>query len=320
MEKQAMKMIPAFKDYLWGGQRLVEEFGKKTDMRPLAESWEVSCHPDGPSVVENGEFAGKTLAQVLAQYPIFLGTAWENTGEFPVLIKLIDAKDNLSLQVHPDNAYAKENEGQQGKNEMWYVVDALPGSALIIGFQKEVSPEELKERIENNTILDIVNSIPVKAGDCFEIPAGMLHAIGAGVLVAEVQQSSNVTYRVYDYDRRGADGKPRELHVKKALDVTNSVLATKNTGENPSHTKDSLEVTPLSSWQWFTANKLVAKGSGSIQVNETSFQALTVLEGQCTVAWQGGDLTASKGESVFLPASLGPVTIAGDATLLQVQR
>ena len=221
---QPMKMRPAFKDYLWGGTRLREEYGKDCDLSPVAESWEISCHPDGPSTVMGGPCAGKTLAELLQEHPEWMGTRDGAAvygefprGEFPLLIKLIDAAQSLSIQVHPADDYARRVENQQGKNEMWYVVDAAPGAELIIGFQRPVDKEELRRRIADGTLEEVAAKIPVRAGDCFSIPAGMLHAIGGGILIAEVQQNSNVTYRVYDFGRKNPDGSQRELHVSNKL-------------------------------------------------------------------------------------------------------
>ena len=203
---------PVVKDYLWGGTRLKTEFGFETDKEISAEGWMLSCHKDGTNTVKNGAYAGKPLDEVLR--------LWGYEEKFPILIKLIDAKDRLSVQVHPDNKYALENEGEYGKTEMWYVVDCEEGAQLIYGFNKKISRSEFEERIKNNTLDEVMNYVPVKKGDVFFIKAGTLHAIGKGILIAEIQQNSNTTYRVSDYGRLGADGKPRELHVKNAVDVT----------------------------------------------------------------------------------------------------
>ena len=215
------RLAPAFKDYLWGGTRLRDEYGKNCDFDKVAESWELSCHKDGPSVVADGEDKGLTLREYIEKHgKAVLGTDCEAFEDFPILIKLIDAKDNLSVQVHPDNDYAQRVEGEYGKTEMWYIVDCDEGAELLYGFKHEISKEEFAERIANNTLLDVTNNVPVHKGDVFFIKAGTLHAIGKGILIAEIQQNSNTTYRIYDYGRVGKDGKPRELHVEKAKDVT----------------------------------------------------------------------------------------------------
>ena len=216
---QPLLLEPAFKDYIWGGNRLKTDFGKDTDMTPLAESWELSCHPDGPAVIKNGKWAGRTLAEYLKAHPQHLRAEADGNTEFPLLIKLIDAQRALSIQVHPNDEYARREENSFGKTEMWYVVDAEPDAGIYYGFKKEISREQMEEAIKANTLTDELNWVNAKKGDVFFIPAGTVHAIGAGLLIAEVQQSSNLTYRVYDYGRLGADGKPRQLHIKKALDV-----------------------------------------------------------------------------------------------------
>lgn len=318
MPQEPLLMESAYKDYLWGGDILVKEFHKNTTLRPLAESWEVSCHADGPSTVKEGQFAGMMLATVLKQHPAWLGEVGASHLEFPVLIKLIDARDNLSLQVHPDDSYARKQEGQQGKNEMWYVVEALPGAELILGFQREIDRDELEQRLRDNTILEVVNRVPVHPGDCFAIPAGMLHAIGAGVVIAEVQQSSNVTYRVYDYDRRGPDGKPRQLHIAQALDVTDTALNALPVSREVSLTSGGLSKEKLTDWKWFQADKLECRAKGNFIVNARSFQTMTVLKGSCSLAVATYTLSLQRGDSVFLPADLGEVQLLGNASLLTV--
>lgn len=204
------KLISTVKDYIWGGTKLRDEFGKTGGER-LAESWELSCHHDGPSVIDGMNIP---LVEYLAKHPEAMGESCRKFDDFPILIKLIDARDNLSIQVHPNEKYAQEHEGEHGKNEMWYIIDCEPDSSIIYGFREKITKNEFRQAIENNTLLEKVNVVPVHKGDVFMINAGTLHAIGKGCLIAEIQQSSNVTYRVYDYDRG------RELHIDKALDVT----------------------------------------------------------------------------------------------------
>ena len=217
----AYQLIPTCKDYIWGGQRLKTDFGIQSDLNPLSEAWVLSCHPDGPSVLADGPDKGMTLRAWLDKAgKEALGTACEPFEDFPMLIKLIDAKKDLSIQVHPSDAYALEHEGQYGKTEMWVVLDAEPGASLYYGFDREVSLEEFSSRVSDGTLTEVLRKVPVKPGDVFFIPSGTLHAIGAGLVIAEIQQNSNVTYRVFDYGRLGADGKPRALHVEKALAVT----------------------------------------------------------------------------------------------------
>ena len=211
-------LTPAAKDYLWGGNRLNEEFNKGIQMSPLAETWECSTHPDGQSTVD-----GTPLGDVLAAHPDYLGThAMKTAGgkpELPILIKLIDAKTDLSVQVHPDDAYAQAQEGGRGKIEMWYVLNATDGAELVFGFKQNMDKDRVRAALQNGTIGAYLNHVPVHKNDLFWIEPGTVHAIGAGCLMAEIQESSTITYRLFDYNRVDKTGKKRELHIDKALDV-----------------------------------------------------------------------------------------------------
>lgn len=314
-----MKTNPAFKDYLWGGTRLKTEFGKHSDLKCVAESWELSCHPDGPCTIANGAYAGQTLSDFIAHAgAAALGTHGARFDRFPVLIKLIDAKQNLSVQVHPDNEYAMRVEGEPGKTEMWYIVDCDPGAQLIYGFESEISKAEFAARIQDQTLLDVVHTVPVHKGDVFFIASGTLHAIGAGILIAEIQQNSNTTYRVYDYGRVGADGKPRALHIDQALDVTRRGPA------NPQHIPVDAVSTPdwddrlLASCEYFTVHEIRMHGARTMNVDETSFHSLlcTECDTELTVSCSANTVTLRKGESAFLPANCGTYTISGDGVVL----
>ncbi len=310
-----LKLTPACKDYLWGGTKLKTDFGKQYNGDILAETWELSCHPDGPSRIANGEFAGKTLEDYIdACGKQVLGKDCESFENFPVLIKFIDAKGNLSIQVHPSDDYALEHEHQYGKTEMWYVVDCEEGAFLYFGFAKKVDEKEFRERIENNTLTEVLNKVPVKKGDVFFIESGTLHAIGAGIVIAEIQQNSNVTYRVYDYGRLDKDGKPRQLHVDQAIKVTNTTPMTCQKSFAPH----------LGSCKYFTVDKLVmdgchvAKVSGC--VDERSFLSILILDGSGTVTAGGDSAEFKKGDSLFIPAGTGSYEITGvcDALLTTV--
>lgn len=320
---QPMKMRPAFKDYLWGGTRLREEYGKDCDLSPVAESWEISCHPDGPSTVMGGPCAGKTLAELLQEHPEWMGTRDGAAvygefprGEFPLLIKLIDAAQSLSIQVHPADDYARRVENQQGKNEMWYVVDAAPGAELIIGFQRPVDKEELRRRIADGTLEEVAAKIPVRAGDCFSIPAGMLHAIGGGILIAEVQQNSNVTYRVYDFGRKNPDGSQRELHVDKALDVIDSTLTAANAADRPPVEMGGYSEKTLTDWSYFTAKLLDIREQAALSSGPEGARCLLCVEGSLALSAPGCALTLRKGESAFVPAGTSVYTLAGTGKVL----
>ena len=308
-----MKLQASLKDYLWGGTRLKEEYGKETNLDKVAESWELSCHEAGQSVIVNGEAAGQTLSDWLAgQDRSVLGKNAERFEKFPLLIKLIDAKGDLSVQVHPDNEYALRVEGEPGKTEMWYIVDCEPGASLLYGFKEQISREEFERRIADNSLLDVCNRVPVHKGDVFFIDSGTLHAIGAGILLCEIQQSSNTTYRIYDYGRMGTDGQPRELHVAKALDVTKLERPVRDA--KPQAKLDIFacaEVELLASCEYFTTYHINLNGMCHLKAGENSFQCITVLAGSMELATAGGRVSIKKGESVFLPAGLGRYQLIG---------
>lgn len=306
-----LKLKPSCKDYIWGGHRLVEEYHKEYEGDVLAETWELSCHPDGPSMIVNGIHGGKTLQQYIEeQGKEVLGTHCRRFRDFPILIKFIDAKDNLSIQVHPDNRYALKNEGQYGKTEMWYVMDAGKEAFLYYGFKREVSQEEFARRIQEDTLLEVLNAVPVQKGDVLFIESGTIHAIGKDILIAEIQQNSNVTYRVYDYGRVGKDGKKRDLHIEKALAVTNRVPIVKDQSSYP-HVADC---------DYFTVDKLNLDGKVMKKmegnVSEASFASILMLDGEGTISSQGETLTFQKGDSFFLSAGSGAYQVEGSCDAL----
>ena len=304
------KLRPSCKDYIWGGHRLVEEYGKEYEGEILAETWELSCHPDGPSTIVNGAYAGKTLEEYIEEAgKEVLGKNCRRFRDFPILIKFIDAKQNLSIQVHPDNRYALKNEGQYGKTEMWYVMDAGKDAFIYYGFKKEISKEEFARRIQEDTLLEVLNAVPVQKGDVLFIESGTIHAIGEDILIAEIQQNSNVTYRVYDYGRVGKDGKKRDLHIEKALAVTNRVPLIKSKSSYP-HVADC---------DYFTVDKLNLDGQMMRRmegyVSEESFVSILILDGEGTVSC-GDEVTYKKGDSLFLPAGSGTYVIEGNCDAL----
>lgn len=308
-----LKLQSVLKDYLWGGNRLKDEFNKTSDLAKVAESWELSCHKDGQSVIVNGQYKNKTLADYIAEEGTgVLGKNAAGFTYFPLLIKLIDAADNLSVQVHPDNAYALEAEGEYGKTEMWYIVDCKPGASLLYGFNQKIGKAEFKERIEHNTLLEVCNKVEVKKGDVFFIEAGTLHAIGEGIVIAEIQQNSNTTYRIYDYGRVGADGKPRQLHIEKALDVTKLTKPTKSAAAlQTMHFFADHEMRLLASCEYFTVYHFTMKNEGSFIATEDSFQSILVLAGDLVLVSGTETLTLTKGDSVFIPAGMGRYKLKG---------
>lgn len=299
------KLIPTCKDYIWGGTRLKSEYSKKSDSDIIAETWELSCHDDGPSYFEDGV---TTLKSHIEKNPAAAGTVCEKFEDFPMLIKLIDAKQNLSIQVHPSDEYSRKFEGQNGKTEVWYVVDCEEDAFIYYGLNKDVTAEEFAAAIENDTVTDILNKVDVKQGDVFFIPSGTIHAIGAGCLIAEVQQNSNVTYRVYDYGRLGVDGQPRELHVKKACDVT--ILE---------KSKPQPDFAPhMSTCEYFTADlmQVSADNAGSFGVDASSFAHIMSLTGDIKATVSDTTVSLAKGESAFIDAASGEVAISGNGKVL----
>ena len=306
---ETIKLTPACKDYLWGGEKLRQDYGIQSQLHPLAEAWVLSCHPDGPSVVATGPLAGKTLPEYIQEKgPGCLGADCEKFTDFPILAKFIDAKGDLSIQVHPSNDYALAHEHQFDKTEMWYVLDCEPGATLYYGFQHQISREEFQQRIQDNTLTEVLNAVPVEKGDLFFIPAGTLHAIRKGIVVAEIQQNSNVTYRIYDYGRVGADGKPRQLHIQQALEVT------QRTPPQP----DPDFHGHLAQCPYFTVD--VMEGRFTLDCGPESFVSVLVLEGTGAL-WEGDEsMSLRKGESLFIPAGAGQCRLEGDGLKCLVTR
>ena len=309
MKLETIKLTPACKDYLWGGEKLRQDYGIQSQLHPLAEAWVLSCHPDGPSVVATGPLAGKTLPEYIQEKgPGCLGADCEKFTDFPILAKFIDAKGDLSIQVHLSNEYALAHEHQFGKTEMWYVLDCEPGATLYYGFQHQISREEFQQRIQDNTLTEVLNAVPVEKGDLFFIPAGTLHAIRKGIVVAEIQQNSNVTYRIYDYGRVGADGKPRQLHIQQALEVT------QRTPPQP----DPDFHGHLAQCPYFTVD--VMEGRFTLDCGPESFVSVLVLEGTGAL-WEGDEsMSLRKGESLFIPAGAGQCRLEGDGLKCLVTR
>jgi len=320
---EPFKLAPAGKDYLWGGEKLKTEYNKKIDLTPLAETWECSAHPDGPSVAASGPFIQKTLTEIIEKHPEYLGTKVNKEKGFPLLVKLIDAKKDLSVQVHPSDEYAEKFEnGQNGKTEMWYVLDAEPDACLICGFEHDVSKEILQDAIKNGELLKHLKKIKVNKGDVFFIPSGTVHAIGAGITVAEIQENSNLTYRVYDYDRVDKNGNKRELHFDKACEVLD-MKAGKDIVQAPKSLKFgrgySMEV--LCRCKYFETERMSIKRTVKIETDETSFNILLCTEGFARVQaqYQDKEIFMEKGDCVFVPADTGTVYISGDSVLLKIR-
>lgn len=319
---EILRLQPAGKDYLWGGTRLRDEYGKKIDLTPLAETWECSVHPDGPSIVVNGQYKGKTLSEVLKLHPEYLGTKVEN-GELPILVKFIDAKKDLSVQVHPNDEYARKNEHQNGKTEMWYVIDADDGASLIYGFRHKATEGILRNAVKTGTLDKHLQKVPAHKGDVFYVPAGTVHGIGAGILIAEIQESSNVTYRVYDYDRIDKNGKKRELHFEKAIKVMNMDVAP-DVRQKPRIVKHypgcSREL--LCCCKYFEVERIQVTKAFSFSVLDESFQIIMCLEGEGQIETMDESMKPVrfvKGRTMFLPAGIGRCLVVGDVMVLKIR-
>ncbi len=282
-----VKLTPAYKSIIWGGDKLKREYGKETELSPLAESWELACHKDGKCTLPDG----RALADAATDAE--LGKNCEGFPFFPVLVKFIDACDKLSVQVHPADEYALANENSLGKTEMWYIVDAEEGAGIYLGFRESITKEEFRRAIEEKTLTDYLQFIPVRAGESYFIPSGTIHAICSGCLICEIQQNSNITYRVYDYGRRDKNGNERELHIEKAIDVTSTERLTPRELCLPTREGILKGIN-----KFFTATYVELDGERRVERDGASFRAYTCLEGSGSI----GDVEIKKGESVFVPA------------------
>lgn len=311
------KLIPSSKDYLWGGTKLIENYNKTTNEEIMAESWEVSSHPDGPSTLSD---LNVTLEDYVKEHGVGVtGTNATKFEDFPILIKFIDAKDVLSIQVHPDDEYALKNEKQFGKNEMWYILEAEPGSTIYYGVKEDISRDDFRKSIEEDTILDKLNKVEVKPGDVIYVKAETIHAIGKGIVLCEIQQNSNVTYRVYDFNRKDKDGKTRELHIEQSIEVSN--LNKTNVDFSPQgklETHDSYSEQVLVDSEYFITKHYTLNGDLNFNVDETSFVAVVCLEGNVALTNDKSTVTLTKGESVYIDANSGLVEVSGDGKFIHV--
>ncbi len=317
-------LTPAAKDYLWGGSRLNDDFNLGIPELPLAEAWVCSTHPDGTSTLS---ITGQPLSTVLRENPNWLGSHVLQTTsgkpELPILVKLIDAKSDLSVQVHPDDEYARNHEGQWGKTEMWYVLAAHTGSSLVYGFNKDVTDAEVREKISDGSIGTLLNHVLIHKDDVFFIESGIVHAIGAGCLIAEIQESSNVTYRLYDYDRVDKRGKKRELHIDKALDVAN-----RKSSAIPRQPLRVLKYRPgyaselLTRCKYFQVERLLLNTEdrklADYKTGSNSFHALLCVDGCGVLFGDGVMLNFFKGDCIFVPADSMSLQLHGKGQLLDV--
>ncbi len=317
-----LKLNPVYKEYIWGGKRLREKFGKDIPSDCTAESWEIACHQNGTSIVANGHLKGKLLTEVIKKYGVdLLGNkiGQEAIEKFPLLVKILDAYQTLSVQVHPDDEYARLNEnGELGKTEMWYVIDAEPGAQLIYGTKPGTSKEDFKKAIQLGNLEDYLNTVNVSRGDVFYIPAGTLHAICEGLLIAEIQQNSDTTYRVYDWNRVDSEGKSRPLHVEKALntidfrDVTGKEKVkglTVAEGEN--------KRTYYVACKYFATERIIVNGRSNEDTNREKFELIMVIEGKGKIVYGSGEEAFVAGDSFVIPACIGDYTIEGNCNVIK---
>lgn len=308
---------PVLKDKIWGGTKLRDYLGKKIISHTTGESWELSGVKDNISVVKQGIYKDKSLTWLLEQFPeeILGQKIYQKFGtDFPLLFKFIDARDDLSIQVHPNDELAKKRHNSFGKTEMWYVMQADEGSEIIIGFKKTYSPEEYLEHLKNKSLLDILNRIEVKKGDVFFLETGTIHAIRGGIVIAEIQQTSDVTYRVYDWDRKDENGEERELHINDALDAINYNV----TNTQKQYSKEVNISNPVVNCPYFTTNFLPLKGNAHIINNGNSFTVYICTEGNYTITANSKEYSFKKGDTVLIPAALNTFTVQGEATLLEI--
>lgn len=311
---------PAFKDYPWGGRKLATELGRDIPEGIVAESWDIAAHPNGSSVVRDGEEAGRPLPALVKKWGLDLvgmrNVAALEQGKFPLLVKLLDANSWLSVQVHPADDYALEHEGEYGKTEMWVVLRAEPGAELIHGFRAGVDRETFAQAIEDETTAEWLHRLPVKEGDVIFVPAGTIHALGPGVMVAEIQQNSDTTYRIYDW------GRPRPLHIEQALDVLDF-----GNVEPEALTPEPLE-SDGPTWElvgacaYFRTERLFMRAGERFtgECDGTTFEIWGALSGSATVRSEASDVALKAVDWVLLPAALGPyeVDATSEATLLRV--
>lgn len=308
-----VKLKPIFKDYLWGGTKLRDEWNKDCDWDIIAESWELSTHKAGNSIIDSGMFEGMPFGEYINKYGNdVVGWKCKAFNEFPILIKLIDSKQPLSVQVHPDDDFAMSVENEYGKNEMWYIIDCDKDSFIYCGFNKKITASEFIECIKNKTITDVLNKIKVKKGESYFIPAGTVHAIGKGILICEIQQNSNSTYRIYDYDRKDKNGNTRELHIEKAVKVVNFDKYTQCLDSSKEVCDDyGNKYKNLCACKYFDVSVMEINEKAEICVDRSSFMSLVTVEGEGSICVEKEEYLMKKGDTFFIPAGIGNISIKG---------
>jgi len=301
-----MKMKPEQKEIIWGGTRLKSDYNQTAPFDEIAESWELTARDDGMNIIENGIYEGLTLEDYVNNFGNAVISDTYVEDRFPLLIKFIDACDKLSIQVHPDDEYSLKNEGEYGKTEMWYIIEADKGAQIVYGLKSNVTKADFKSAVDDDKTEETLNYINVKKGDVYFIPSGLIHAIGAGILIAEIQQNSNITYRVYDYKRRQSDGSLRQLHAEKALETVRLYTATEIEELQFTNQKDNqTDVSLLASCEYFTVNKYSVKSGLSLSADERSFNSIVCISGSGEIKFNSESYAITKGDSYYIPAGMG---------------
>lgn len=312
-----LTFTPILKERIWGGTKLKTYLNKPISSEITGESWEISTVENDISHVECGIFKGKSLTEIINEFPeAILGTnVYKQFGkQFPLLFKYLDAREDLSIQVHPNDTLAQKRHNSFGKTEMWYVMQADQDAELIVGFKKKSSPTEYLENLNNKTLVSILDIKKVNQGDVFFLETGTVHAIGAGIVIAEIQQTSDITYRIYDFDRVDATRKSRELHVDLALDAINYDVVE----AQRSYSKEKNISNEMVSCQYFTSNFIPLDGVVNINKNGQSFTVYMCVGGNFTIEVKGVNYQYIQGATVLIPAEMSEFTISGKATLLEI--
>jgi mannose-6-phosphate isomerase len=317
MKLYPLQFNPILKERIWGGTKLKTELHKPITSDITGESWELSTVEGDISVIANGDYQGKPLTEIINEFPNeLLGTeVHKNFGkQFPLLFKYLDAREDLSIQVHPNDELAKQRHNSFGKTEMWYVMQADEGSSLIVGFKEKSNAKEYVEHLEDKTLFSILDTVAVNPGDVFFLETGTVHAIGAGLVVAEIQQTSDITYRIYDFDRKDANGNTRELHIDLALDAINydKVEAKKN------YSKSENTSNAMVDCKYFTTNFIPLDGNMAFQKNGSSFTVFMCTEGSFEIDIDGKNYTYKKGDTVLIPAAITNFSLNGKASVLEI--
>ncbi len=317
--KTPLRFTPYLKSVIWGGNKICEYKGIAQPEPNIGESWEISAVDGHVSVVESGEYAGATLTGLIDRFGAqLLGERIfeKYHGSFPLLVKLIDANDNLSVQVHPDDALAMARHNSLGKTEMWYIIATEPDARIYAGLSREITPDEYERKVADGSFTDVLATHSSAPGDVFFLPAGRVHAIGAGNLLAEIQESSDITYRIFDYNRKDAAGNTRELHTSQAKDAIDYTVHDDYKSAAPAATTANAEIVSCSH---FTVNRLIVDGEMTAECDPGAFTVVMCIEGNATVECADGGATLSQGQTILIPAAAARLTVKGRATLLTAQ-